>query len=224
MTKIKEARKAKRLAVACAVILLLTFVVREVLWNSVKEKHDSLAAELAKYQDGESRGYLSLQNLTIEQRMETLQAETTKQSHGDFSIPIADTTAIAVQVEAELNDRFDHLSHLIDLLQSPQLRNMREQLRAAVENTEKTANEELAPKPQHDAYHFAQVTAAEVTMMLQAISVVILGSSAEKTAQQVLDFEERLLRAYTIAFYFLGIVGAALGIYAAATGLESRRP
>lgn len=69
-TKKQKAKIAKRLAIASILILALTFVVREVLKEKLKEIHDSAANAEAQFRTESGQTVISLQILVGQEQAE----------------------------------------------------------------------------------------------------------------------------------------------------------
>ncbi len=207
-------------------ILILTFIVKEIIKENLKDLHDSLAQAETRFRTENGQSTISAQILITQQQIENLklQDETDhKKADRDFSALIAQDIGTAQQALAQLNSDFDSVSRLIDALPSgsKELRQLRDQTRASVENVNKQVNEMLKPKPEHDVYRFVQVKMAMVFALLEEIPVTVLGNAALTAARRVQDACEYLIRLCSRLIYFLGLLFLGSGLYAVITGIKT---
>jgi hypothetical protein len=225
-TKKQRAKIAKRFAIGSAVILILTFIVKEIIKENLKDLHDSLAQAETRFRTENGESTISAQILITQQQIENLKLQdeaTHGKSDRDFSALIVQDTGTARQTLAQLNSDFDSVSRLIDALPSgaKDLRQLRDQARVSVDKVNGQVNEMLKPKPDHDVYRFVQVKMAMVFALLQEIPVTVLGDAALTTAHRVQDACEYLIRLCSRMIYFLGLLFLGLGLYAVITGVKT---
>lgn len=228
-TKRQKAKIAKVVAIASAVILLLTFLFKEVVKENLKELHEALVRAESQFRTENGQSVISLQILDAQEQIENfkLQGDAGKKgANRDFSALIAQDTARAQEASAHLNSDFDSVSRLIDALPSgaKDLRQLRDETRASVDKANKQVNEMLKPKPAHDRGRFVEVKIAMVMALLQELPVVILGDAAQTAAHRVQAASEYLIGVCSRAIYFLGFLALSLGLYAAVTGIKSDGP
>jgi len=206
-----------------AALLLLTYVVKEVLRENLKELQSSLASAEAQFRTELDQSTISLQIFRVQQQMESLRLEKEtgpKDLHRDFSALIAQDTSRARQAEAHLDSSLDSVSRLIDKLPSGarDLRKRRDEVRQEVKKTHEQVGELLKPKPEQDVIRLVGVKIAIVLALVQELPVAVLGDAALTAAQRLQEAAERLVRVCTWATYILFVVGLGLGLYATLGG------
>lgn len=223
----RKAKIAKRLAVASAVILLLTFVVKETLKENLKELHDSLVSAEGQFRNEQGQSTISLQILYTQGQIDNLNLEAkggrNHPSH-DYSAQIKQDVLRAQQARAQLDADFDSVSRLIDKLPATarHLRQGRDEMRIqVVEKADQDVKDVLKPNPDHDARRLIQLKLARVVALAAELPVVVLGDAALTAAQRFEELAETLIRICSWAFYVLGFCGLALGLYAAVTGIRT---
>jgi len=227
-TKQQKAKVARCLAIASAVILLLTFILREILKDNLKELHDSLARAESEFRNESGQAVISLQILTGQEQAELLRIQAEKQAGKirrtqDFSDLIAQDTNLAQQALADVNNDFDSTSRLIDAFpaRTKDLRNLREHVRGQLEKMNAQVRETLKPTPEHDLSRFVAVKVAMISALLEGIPVAILGDAALTAARRLQEASEYLISICSRAIYFLGVLGLLFGVYAAIAGIKS---
>jgi hypothetical protein len=148
----RNAKVAKRLAIASALILIVMFIVKEILKENLKELRDSIASAEAQFCNETSQTTISLQILTTQQQIENLNPELRAGSNDpnhDYSALIAQDTIAAMQVQSQMNSDFDSVSRLIDKMPSGyrDLRRLRDQYHAEVQKIDQQLSDTLKPKP-----------------------------------------------------------------------------
>jgi hypothetical protein len=220
----QQAKQKKRraiLTVAAALIVLLTFICKEVAVGELKEVSDSLQAAQSSVNTQRNESGISMQIMTLseESELDTINAVTASK---DYSAMILRDSTLARQALANLNADFDSTSHLIDELLFVDVygnwRKMRDQTRAAVDKTNKDVNEALVPSPSHDMARMGIVKVALMRPLVTELSVIILESSAVTAAQRLQDIIGKIRRFLTRLSYVFYVLGIGLGVYAALSG------
>ncbi len=215
-------------AIASGVILILTFIVKEILKENLKGLHDSVAQAESQFRTESGQLTVAGQILLVQQQAETFkfQEEALKKTpdpNRDYSALIAQDIVSAQQAVSQLNSEFDTVSRLIDALppEERELRQIRDTLRTSVERVVRDTQGALTPRPDHNVGRFVQVKMAMVMAFLEELPVVMLGDSALTTAQRVEGESERWIRVCSRAIYVLGLLGLSLGLYAAIAGIKT---
>jgi hypothetical protein len=222
----QKAKIAKGLAIASALILLVTFIVKEILKDNIKELHDSLASAETQFRNESGQSTISMQILITQQQIENLRLEAEgarNDPNHDYSALIAQDTLAAQQAQTHLDVDFDSISRLIDRLPggARDLRQQRDQMRAQMEKIDKQVKDMLKPKPDHDVWRFVQVKSAMAMALLEDLPVIVLGDAVLTRAKRVQEAAETLIRMCARAVYVLSLLGLALGLYAAVTGIKT---
>jgi hypothetical protein len=222
-TRKKKSKVAKRLAITSAMILLLTYAVKEVLKENLKELQGSLASAEAQYRTELDQSTISLQILAVQEQIENLKLESErgrKDPNRDFSGLIAQDTARAQQVRAHLDSSLDSVSRLIDKFPSgaQDLRKLRDQVRQNLEKTDEQITGMLKARPEHDVGRLVEVKIAMVLTLVQEVPVAVLGDVTLTAAHRVQEAAERLIRVCTWATYILFVLGLGMGLYATLGG------
>src|ERR1700719_2572682 len=95
MDKRRKAKVAKSLAIASAILLALTFVIKEIFKEQLRDLHDSLANAQTQFERQSDQSSLHIQILTAQQQLE---AANMKLARGD---PNHDYTPETQQAAAE---------------------------------------------------------------------------------------------------------------------------
>src|ERR1035438_10447013 len=120
--RIQKAKTAKILTVASLVIMLLTYIVKEMLKDKLQEFHDSLVTAEAQYRTELDESTVSMQIINLQQEIELAKVEAGgKDPHRDLSAQIPHDILGAQQAKAHLDASFDSVSHLIDKFPSSSL-------------------------------------------------------------------------------------------------------
>jgi hypothetical protein len=222
----RKQRIARIIAVVSAILLFLTFVIKEVLKDSLKDLHDSVAQAESQFRIESGQSDFSVQMLLRQQQDEILKLQEDKRRNElgeNLPALIAQDTASARLAWANVNANFDAVSRLIDRLPSgaKDLRQLRETVRTSISYTNDQANKALNAKTTDDVNRFVVVKGESVIALLQKIDVILLGDAALTRAHQVQEATEYLIGTCTRASWVLGILGAALGIYSAVTTIKS---
>jgi hypothetical protein len=220
----KKAKVAKGLAITSAVLLLLTFVVKEILKEQLKDFRDSIVSAQNQFRNQLDQSTVSTQILTEQQQLEAIQAQerTRNDPNHDYTLLIQQATAEARQAQAQLNADFDGVSHLIDAIpEAQQLRELRSKVEASVQKANQQVDSMLQPKPKHDLWRYVEVKMAMVMALVQELPVVVLGDAAQNAARRVQEAVEKLIKICNRAIYLLGFLSLGLGLYAAITGIQA---
>ncbi|HMD10088.1 MAG TPA: hypothetical protein VKH63_21320 [Candidatus Acidoferrum sp.] len=228
MTKKQKAKIAKICGIIAIVIAALTFILKEIVKENLKDLHDSLTKAEFQFRTESGQTVISLQILVGQEQAELLRIQDEKRAGKDstpqdFSTLITQDTVRAQEALAEVNSDFDSASRLIDAFPSTakDLRNLREQVRGPLEKMNTQVRETLKTKPDHDLPRFVAVKFAMISVILQGVSVALLGDAALTAARRVQEASDYLIRICTRAVYCLVLLGFALGLYAAITGIKS---
>jgi len=220
----QKAKTAKILTVASLVIMLLTYIVKEMLKDNLKGFHDSLVSAEAQYLTELDQSTISLQIMNLQQQIELAKLETgDKGPRRDFSAQIPHDILEAQQAKAHLDASFDSVSRLIDKFPSraSDLRNLREKVRQQVQQIDNQIGDRLKPKPEHDFQRFVEVKMATAFALLAELPVAALGDITLTAAHRVQDATAKLIRICTWVIYGLFFLGAALALYAALIGVKT---
>ncbi len=223
-TKKQKTKIAKRFAIASVIIIALTFVVREMLKEKLKDIHDSAAKAEAQFRTESGQTVISLELLVSQEQAELQRLQDQKAAGKkieDYTTLIAQATTQAQQALSDINVDFDSASRLIDALPSPDLRKLREQVRTPIDKMNMEVTQTLKPSPDHDLVRFVKVKVAMILTLLQAIPVAILGDQALTVAHRVQEATERGIRFCSWFIGFLAFLGFGLGLYAAITGIHT---
>jgi|HubBroStandDraft_6_1064221.scaffolds.fasta_scaffold01770_7 hypothetical protein len=220
----KKARTAKRLAVTTVLILLATFVVKEILKEQLKDLRDSIVSAQNQFSSQLDQSAISVQILTTRQQLETAEIKAARSDpHHDYALEILQATTEARQVQAQMRADFEGVSKLVDAIpgRTEQLRQLRDQLRTSVEKADQTVNTMLDAKPKDDIDRWVGAKLAMVMALVQELPIIILGDVAQKSAQLMKETIETLIKFCNWLIYVLGILGFILGLYAAINGFQS---
>jgi len=224
-TRKDSVKRAKRLAVASALILLLTFIFKEVLKEHLKELQDSLQSAEALNRTETGQSALSVENLTLQQEIEELRQgakDGLKADQRDYSEMIGRDILTGQQMRAHLGASFDSVSRLVDKLPSGagDLRQQRDELRTEVDGVDKGAADTLKPSSRRDLSRAVEVKVTIARLTGEEIPVALLGDLALTRARSVQEAAERLYRICGWASYVLYVTGVALALYATLSGLK----
>ena len=214
------------LVIISALILVLTYFVKEMLKERLKDVASSAesAENLFRIEGGQSS--LSLQIGQVHQQISALQQANAQQSAGgerDHSDTIRIDSLRARQMLADLKIAVDSVSRLIDALPSvgaKEFRHRLDRLKPDIEKADEQVTETLKPSPKHDWTRLAQVKLALAATLLAQLPVLMLGDAVLTSIQRTREASERLYRFAQWVSYFLYTIGVALGLYAALSGIK----
>lgn len=212
-------------AIISAVVFLCTFVVKDILVRKLKDRCESLTSAETKYVGYLGQSGLSVQMLNFQQQLETNRIEILRASHNpdhDYSSLILQNVIAAQQVKNDLAATFKGLSDLIDALpaRAQVLRQSRDKMREEIQGREQEFGDTLKPTPQHGWTRLAEVKLTMVAIAMQEAPVLVLGDAALSVVRRMREAYKRLLAWSTGLFWFLGLLGAGLAIYAAMAGIK----
>jgi hypothetical protein len=219
----RKAKTAKILSVASLLIMLLTYLAKEILRDNLKEFHDSLVSAEAQYRTESDQSAISQQIMNLQQQIELVKLGTGgKDPHRDFSTLIAQDIPQSMQAKTNLDASFDSVSRLIDKFPSGanDVRSLREKVRQQIQPIDNQIADMLKPSADHDVRRFVQVKLAMMLALTEQIGVVVLGDATLTAAHRVEDATEKLIRICTGVIYGLFFLGLALALYAALTGVK----
>lgn len=214
------------LAVISALILVLTYFMKDIVKERAKDATSSAdsAENLYRTEGGQSR--LSLQIMQMQQQISALQQANAQQSTGaarDYSDAIRSDSVLAQQMLADFKIAADSVSRLIDAVPSVEAKEFRhrlDQLKPSIEMADQQVTETLKPSSKHDWTRLFQVKLALVDAAIAELPILVLGDSVMTSIQRTRDAYGRLYRFTQWASYFLYTVGVALGLYAALSGMK----
>jgi hypothetical protein len=223
----RNRRKNNRiiLAVASAVVLLLTYVCKEVLGGELKDWSDSIQAAQSDVNTERNESMISMQIMAQTEASELYRAKDVAASK-DYSAIIMQDTLIARQGIANLNTDFESTSHLIDKLLFIDIygdwARARNEQRAKVDEANKFVEETLAPSPKNDLGRMAMVKVALMKPLVVELTLTFLESSAMTATTKVKSAIDWVRRVLIRASYIFFLIGLCLGVYAAV--LDVREP
>lgn len=213
------------LAIIGAVILVLTYFVKDMLKEKAKDVSASVESGEALYRTESGQSTLSIQMLQIQQQftaMKQAAAEQAKDGERDYSAVIGDDLRRAPQVRAHLNSSVSSLERFIDRLpDATHLRQQLEQLKPNIEKANQQADEAVKPSPKHDWNRLAEVKIAMSICLVQQIPVLLLGDAALTRARMARESAERISEIASWVGYVLYTLGVALALYGILSGIKS---
>jgi hypothetical protein len=222
----RKAKIAKRVAIVAGVLALLTFVMKEILRENLKELHDSVAHAEAQFRTEEGQSTIQIQIQLIQQQIELARAQADPQRgnpNRDFGPLIAQALPQSQMAIAQVNNDFDSASRLVDALPfgKKQWRAARDQVRAALEKTRPEIEDMIKPSTDHDLKRFVGVKMAMVLALLAEIPITVLADRALTAAHETQEALDKLIRFCSWAVYCLGLLTLSLGLYAAISGIKA---
>jgi hypothetical protein len=178
------------LAVASGLLVLLTFVIKEIIKEELKELHDSLANAESQFRLENGQSTIQFQLLAAQEELENSKLLADKErgkKTEDYSPLIAKDTANARQALAHMNADFESVSRLIDAFPSrvKDLRDLRDKSKDAIEKTNKNVEDFLKPRPEHDVGRFVVVRVAMVMAIMQEIPIAVLADTTLTAAHRL---------------------------------------
>src|ERR1035437_2527285 len=218
-------RRRRVLAIASALILILTYSVKDVLKERAKEASASVESGESLYLTQIGQSGLSAQMLQAQLQMSELKAELATQpgdaSQRDYSAVIADDLLVVQQVHAELKSDVENLSRFIDKLPSSEdLRKALDQLRPGIKKADQQVDDYTRPSTKNDLIRSVGVKLAIVTDGIQIILVAFVGDAALTRARSAKDSADKMYRLSVWLRYVLYSLGVALGLYPALSGMK----
>jgi hypothetical protein len=224
MDKRNKAKVATRLAIASAVLLALTFVIKEIFKEQLRDIRDSLTTARTEFQSQSDQSSLHIQILAAQQQIELANMNLARgDPHHDYTPETQQATAEARQAQAQLHADFDAVSRLIDSVPfGGQLRQLRDQARQTIDQTDNSVNATLtgSSTSTEGPGRWVMAKTATVMALIAELPVIILGGAAKDAAERVQQWIEKLIRICNWALWVFGLSGAGLGIYSAAKGIQ----
>ena len=222
MDKRRKAKVAKGLAITSAILLALTFVIKEIFKEQLKDLRDSIASAQSQFQNQSDQSSLHIQILTAQQQIEAANMRLVHgDPHHDYTPEIQLATAEARQVQAQLHADFDVVSHFIDSIPlGGQLRQLRDQLSPSIQQADNSVNAALASKSTLGIDRWVMAKTATVMALVGELPVVVLGGVAKSVAERVQARIEKLITLCNWALWVFGLSGAGLAVYSAAKGVK----
>lgn len=223
----KSKRRKIVLTIIGAVVLLLTYTLKEVVKEKTKEQADLLRSADAVYRSELSFSTLSMQSFVFRQIDELSMIEQIKKDHvdekQDYSKIIRNDEVVGQQLLGDLNSAFDSVSHYIDQLPSGavDLRQALELQRPNISKVNADVSKVLAPATTHDWIRAVQVKLAIVATGTTEIPVAVLGDRVMTRSQQVQEACDKIYRFSGWASYCLYAAGLLLTLYANLSGNEN---
>lgn len=224
--KAKSKRGKIVLTITGAVILLLTYTLKEVVKEKTKDQADLLRSADAIYRSEIGLSVLTTQSLIFRQIDEMSKIEQIRKNHAeekrDYSEIVRNDEAVGQQLLGELNQSFDGVSRYVDQLPSGavDLRQALELQRPNIDKVNTDVPKVLAPVATHDWIRAVQVKLAIVATGTTEIPVVVLGDRVMTRSQEVQEACDKLYRFSGWAAYFLYAVGVSLTVYANLSGTK----
>jgi hypothetical protein len=214
------------LAIISALILVLTYFVKDMFKERARDVAASAASAENLYRTESGQSTLSLQLMQIGQQISVLRQVNEPQVVGeerDYSDTIRLDSLRARQMSADLKSEVASLSRLIDGLPSDEAKEFKrrlEQLKPDIEKADQQVEEALKPSAKQDWTRLAQVKIGVVVPLLARLPVLILGDAVLTSIQRTRESAERLYRFSQWASYVLYAIGVALGLYAALSRIK----
>jgi hypothetical protein len=209
------------LAVAGPLIVLATFVCKEVAVGELKDWSDSIQTARSAVGTQRNQSSISTQIMTISEEMQLYKVKDVVASQ-DYSAVILQDSTVARQAVANLDADFESTSQLIDKLLFIDVygnwRKQRDEQRKQVDEANRFVQETLAPSPKNDLGRMMIVKLAMIKPLIAELPLVFLESSAMTATKKVQDALDWIRRALTRLSYLFYVIGLALGLYATLLG------
>src|SRR5882762_2895200 len=174
--------RRQTLAIVSAVILLLTFTVREMLKEWAKDVTASAQAGEDIFRTETGQSTLSLQMLQLNQQLSAMKRESTREAveEQDYSDVIKNDLIMIQQVSAGLNVDVDSVSRLLEKLPfgAAYLRQELDQLKPNIEKAHQQVTEVLKPSLKHDLSRMLELKLTMITVLAQQLPVIVIGDQA----------------------------------------------
>jgi hypothetical protein len=206
------------LAIIGIAILFLTYTIKEVWMDNIKNEADSVRSAEALYRIELGQSVLWLQNLTLIQadRFKEIKqiVSTPLEQNRDYSDVIRHDLVVGSQALGDLNSSAGSISRFLDALPpgADDLREQLGQLRPNIEKVNRDVAQTLKPSPENNWKRAVDVKLALISVGLTEIPVAFLGDSVLTRADQVKGAAEKLYRIAQRASYFLYVLGLVLGL------------
>jgi hypothetical protein len=185
---------------------MLTFLIKEVVMDRIKDIHDSLVAADSEYHGEEQQSLISLQIFQYQQQIEALKVASHDPSK-DYRPDAMVAQNTAQQAESRLNIDFDNLERLINKIPNDAaLRKMLEQLRAEVKHANEMVDDARGTKDTDAFKKLVLLKIATVMSLTTEILVVLLADITETSLRWWEQHYERQLKACLLASYVLGFL------------------
>ena len=190
LTKKQKAELAHALSISSAVALFLIFIVRDVIRENLKDKHDSLAQAAALYEIHDGQNRIAMRRI--------------QSKNLDPNLDITELRGWASEALYEAERELDHVSELIDALPSSAtgIRKGRDEDREGLKQ-EKASWSALPDKDGSDA-EVRQRMAVYENAFVRYAGVLLLGRFSVREAKEALQVEEHLIRVCSYIIYALG--------------------
>jgi hypothetical protein len=215
--------KRQKLGIASAVLVLLTFTVREMLKEWAKDAADSAEAAENIYRTELGQSTISTQILQVQQelnnaRLDDLKAAGTE----DFTAVVNKDLQLLQQVSSDLNANVDRVSRLLEKVPfygADDLRKALEGYKPTIEKFNKeTVVPTLKPSPKNDVARVIIVKIVLVSTLFEELPVIVIGDRALTRVRWTAEIAERIYQISRWVGYGLFILGVVLGLYALFSG------
>jgi uncharacterized phage infection (PIP) family protein YhgE len=199
-TKEEKAKIAKRVAVASVLLIISSYVVREILKENLKELHDSLASAESQFRSELDQSTISLQIMNVQQQIENSRLQTGgKDLHRDFCSLITQDIPQARQARGHLDASLDGVSRLIDKFPSgvSDLRKLLDQMRQEVEKIDQRVEDMLKPRPNSDSLPFSNRTQPRRNLGQARRELQAEGARLEDAKGETIATETEMVTKYT---------------------------
>jgi hypothetical protein len=218
-------RHSRAVSVVGFVIVLLTWAVKEVFQDQLKELRDSISEAQRAEDLGDQRYASSIDQLKVNMRLATLRNQIAAQqiggppAKGDLSEEVSEVFLALSNEEIHFNQLSDTLDKLPGNTEA--LKQERDQLRSKLENTKTeihdTAAKAVAAKTPNVANDIL-VMLGIIKIFIFDLEVIPLQEAVAESAKRVKEAAERRYKECTYAGWLLFILGWAFGLGGAIYG------
>jgi hypothetical protein len=225
----ERARRKKRLlTITGALIIFVTFMVKEAIRDYVRDLRDSLESAENIYtleqQIGNVEMYSTLSNeVTMVTSVKQTLAETPAPSKAEYPTEITRTLMIIHERDAALQGEGQRMARLVDRMpiSKTQLTDTMTKLTAMLSDLNKTVEtktKEIKGKPQ-DGNTLALAQGNLAFLLVMEADIFLLGSVILEAARKEEEALETAYNRYTVASIFLFAIGWGVGLYGALSGI-----
>ncbi len=213
--------------VVTALLAVITFGLKEVLKEKVKDVGVAVASAESSYRTEQGWALVSLQtmlNVENEQHNSIKQVQTTslEKNEVDYSDIIRTDSTQLQNLLGDLNTSVEGTSRLLDALPGSgrELRTQLDRIKPAVDEINQHALQTLRPSPDHGWTRAADLKLMIARVGIAELPVLALGDAALTLATKTRDAADRLYWILQWTIYILFAIGIALTSYAALTGAK----
>jgi hypothetical protein len=223
--KPSTSKRGKMLAILSALILVLTYFVKDMLKERAKDVAASAESAETLYRTELGQSSLATQVMQMRQQITAIQQEAAPEGQDgqrDYKDVINADSALARQILGDLNITTDSVSRLIGKLPSDaeDLRQQLDALRPSIEQANWKVTETLKPSPKHDWTRAVEVKMAFISSAIAEVPVLVVGDAALTRVRQAKESADKLYRFSQWASYVLYTIGVSIGLYAALSGIK----